>query len=304
MSNKRSTNWDIEYTICSRPVNELSHYDENEQDYFSTERRALVRELRKSMRCEVGVDGRELHVYYEGDEVSCGSIRLTENDDSQTVYEVRSRNIQNGNRSYTKAVVTKKTKRLDTAVRWAKQFCTRIHTGELRYLYRKEFDHSFDKLKATYETKYSKAAQAVGYRPKYNYELWGDTFDPPQLYRPLKDYVSRGETFVDYNQEIADFVGVIDEIRDMRDKTDKLNVAFVRVKDTPDGQMVETVPMPSMRNLWKLSKTNTGGLEQHVGDIPPKLLTNLSVLTTIDDDEYVLGVGCRTSADNLFYVEV
>jgi len=296
----------INYNL-TRVVDELRPYHANSHHDSLNE---FVREVTKAMGVEAGLSdddiGGVVQLYYKGDEYTCGFVRITygiENDMvEQTKYTVGSRNIENGRHNGRHECMQKSSQHMDTAIRTAKKFCTRLSDSEIRYITIDSLRDSMHRRRRELVERMTRAANKLGVKAPDGYHM--KTVAP--VFNELAHQFDSGAEFLttEIASDVAQFVITTREYNEDERVRQNRTHKYVRVLQKSTGQTVHILPNPVEGEMYRVRPDNVGGMEMiHSNDVPKELIERLAVLSTLDKDTYLTGVGYKTKLDNVFFVE-
>ena len=280
---------------------------------------AFIRKVHGATRCNFWIqhDGR-IHMQHEGDEYTCGYIRVAGNDvtvtagsgekDDKPTYQVWAPSIENNKYNpHGELHNTKSSTNIETAVRNVKRHAIPLTLTEKRHLHLNTYRHKIKDYHGELTQKYSDTLTSIGMDPRDAYKVWRSTFTTPALLDQLTlavklDNFDFGPLKDDINATIAALADVEAERRLMGRRA----VKFVRVSDSAAGdQKFEILPLPHTDDDWRTSPLTDEVPTVLTGSecVPEHMIQKLSVLATVNGNDYVRGVGFRTYVPNLFFVE-
>ena len=280
----------INYNL-TRVVDELRPYHANSHHDSLNE---FVREVTKAMGVEAGLS----------DEYTCGFVRITYGIEmtNQTKYTVGSRNIENRRHNGRHECMQKSSQHMDTAIRTAKKFCTRLSDSEIRYITMDTLRDSMHRRRRELVERMTKAANKLGVKAPDGYHM--KTVAP--IFNELAHQFDSGAEFLtpEIASDVAQFVITTREYNEDERVRQNRTHKYVRVLQKSTGQTVHILPNPVESAMYRVRPDNVGGMEMiHSNDVPKELIERLAVLSTLDKDTYLTGVGYKTKLDNVFFVE-
>jgi hypothetical protein len=271
---------------------------------------AFIRKVHGATRCNFWIqhDGR-IHMQHEGDEYTCGYIRVTGNDvDDKPTYQVWAPSIENNKYNpHGELHNTKSSTNIETAVRNVKRHAIPLTLTEKRHLHLNTYRHKIKDNQGKLSQKYADSLSKIGMDSRDSYKAWRSTFTTPALLDQLTLAVKL-DSF-DFGSLKDDINAAIDALADVeaeRRLMGRRDVKFVRVSDSAVGdQKFEILPLPHTDDDWRTNPITDEVPTVLTGSecVPEHMIQKLSVLTTVGGDEYVRGVGFRTHVPNLFFVE-
>ncbi len=269
----------------------------------------FIRRVQGATRCNFYIrhDGC-IHIQYEGDEYSCGYLRVFLSNEGKTTYQVWAPSIENNKYNpHGELHNTKSSTNIEAAVRNVKRHAIPLTLSEKRHLHVQGYRHKITLHQNVLCQKYADNLTAIGMDARDAYKVWRSTFTTPALLDHLTLAVKLdGFDFGSLKGDIAAAIDALADVEVERKLMGKREAKFVRVSRTASGhQKFELLPLPDKDDDWR-TKPITGEVPlTFTGSecLPESMLQKLSVLTTVDSDEYVRGVGMRTHVPNLFIVE-
>lgn len=272
---------------------------------------AFVRKVHGATRCNFWLahGGGRIHMQHEGDEYTCGYLRLLANNpDGKVSYQVWAPSIENKKYNpHGELHNTKSSTNIETAVRNVKRHAIPLTLSEKRHLHLNTYRHKIKDYQNELAQKYADSLTHIGMDARDSYKVWRNTFTTPALLDQLTLAVKLdGFDFGSLKGDIAAAIDALADVEAERKLMGRRSTTFVRVSNTASGdQRFETLRLPHTDDDWRTKpitdEVPTVYTTMHC--VPEHMIQKLSVLTTVDCNMYVRGVGFRTAVSNLFFVE-
>tara|TARA_R110002072_G_scaffold268603_1_gene427655 strand:- start:328 stop:1251 length:924 start_codon:yes stop_codon:yes gene_type:complete len=278
--------------------------DKLEMGIVPTEFAEFASQVQKAFRgCKLrsqflGDGVRVLEVYMEGDTFTMGSIRITSNDDGDTLYVVSSHKVRNNKHNgYSKEHRQCSTIRIKTAVKNAKKYLQRLTHVEM--------------VKATSHRCYDKVEEFVSKQRDVMNQSFSMAFDTtitptasslPVYIKELFHLSDVGHSFLDKELEGAVQTAQAEykSYRSVREDA-KSDMYYVRVYERLGAQVFDVSQTKYHTSVYETTRGATFIGSMTEDELPEGMIEKVSAMSLCGHKEYVPQVGYRYD-ENIFYV--
>ena len=278
--------------------------DKLEMGIVPTEFAEFASQVQKAFRgCKLrsqflGDGVRVLEVYMEGDTFTMGSIRITSNDDGDTLYVVSSHKVRNNKHNgYSKEHRQCSTIRIKTGIKNAKKYLQRLTHVEM--------------VKATSHRCYDKVEEFVSKQRDVMNQSFSMAFDTtitptasslPVYIKELFHLSDVGHSFLDKELEGAVQTAQAEykSYRSVREDA-KSDMYYVRVYERLGTQVFDVSQTKYHTSVYETTRGATFIGSMTEDELPEGMIEKVSAMSLCGHKEYVPQVGYRYD-ENIFYV--
>ena len=278
--------------------------DKLEMGIVPTEFAEFASQVQKAFRgCKLrsqflGDGVRVLEVYMEGDTFTMGSIRITSNDDGDTLYVVSSHKVRNNKHNgYSKEHRQCSTIRIKTGIKNAKKYLQRLTHVEM--------------VKATSHRCYDKVEEFVSKQRDVMNQSFSMAFDTtitptasslPVYIKELFHLSDVGHSFLDKELEGAVQTAQAEykSYRSVREDA-KSDMYYVRVYERLGAQVFDVSQTKYHTSVYETTRGATFIGSMTEDELPEGMIEKVSAMSLCGHKEYVPQVGYRYD-ENIFYV--
>ena len=278
--------------------------DKLEMGVVPTEFAEFASQVQKAFRgCKLrsqflGDGVRVLEVYMEGDTFTMGSIRITSNDDGDTLYVVSSHKVRNNKHNgYSKEHRQCSTIRIKTGIKNAKKYLQRLTHVEM--------------VKATSHRCYDKVEEFVSKQRDVMNQSFSMAFDTtitptasslPVYIKELFHLSDVGHSFLDKELEGAVQTAQAEykSYRSVREDA-KSDMYYVRVYERLGAQVFDVSQTKYHTSVYETTRGATFIGSMTEDELPEGVIEKVSAMSLCGHKEYVPQVGYRYD-ENIFYV--